>query len=77
MIGFILLRNFISKRKNISDIFLERRAYKRRVKKYLSKDILAENLRDEMVHKLITSQNIEDPMNVFAKLISRDSSQST
>jgi hypothetical protein len=46
LIGFILLRNFLSKRKSITDIFLERRAHKRKVKKYLSKDILAENLRD-------------------------------
>jgi hypothetical protein len=70
LIGFILLRNMISKRKSITEIFLERRAYKRRVKKYLSKDILAENLRDEVVSKLIGSvSKKEDPWSFLGQLL--------
>lgn len=52
-----MFRNILSKRKSITDIFEERRTYKRKVKKYLSKDILAENLRDEVVSKLIKSND--------------------
>jgi len=75
LIGFIIFRNILSKRKSLTDIFLERRAYKRKVKKYLSKYILAENLRDEIVSKLITTtSNEEDPLGLLGKLIEKTES---
>ena len=40
MIGFIITRNLLAKNKSNADIFLERREYKRRIKKNLPKDIL-------------------------------------
>jgi hypothetical protein len=43
----------LAKKQNEADLFLERRAYKRKVKKYLSKDVLASNLRDQVVENLI------------------------
>jgi hypothetical protein len=60
----------LSKRKTISDIFLERRAYKRRIKKYLSKDILADTLRDQVVSRLI-GDGKDNEENLLAKLLSR------
>lgn len=55
-------------------MFLERRAYKRKVKKYLSKDILAENLRDEMVSKIIGGKKAEDPLGYLGKLLGESES---
>jgi hypothetical protein len=81
LISFLFLRKIISKRKCLADIYLERKDYKRKIKKFLSKDILANTIRDEAVKNILiggftgnNDNNDDDPFSVFKAALTKSTS---
>lgn len=73
---FIVMRDMLKKRKSEADIFLERRAYKRKIKKNLPKDVLALVTAGMLINKYFLDQDTEKGTNLFSKLVEKVSENS-
>ena len=69
LILFIVMRDCLKKRTSEADIFLKRKAYKRKIKKNLPKDILALVTAGMLISKYFKDEGTKRGKSLFSKLV--------